>query len=164
MKNLTVVFIALLIALTSCAEEEAGIGYKTFYNQYSDSASTITFKVPGLFASMIIDKEDKELKDLVKKIDNISFFVASETSKHMIVDLNKNVPEELYKHVMEIRDGETEIIFFARDNGEMIEEILMTVHEPNELVIMCIYGDFTREDAKKIAKAINTEKALEMRN
>lgn len=164
MKNLTFVAIALFITLTGCAEEKTRVGYKTFYNQYNDFASTITFKVPGAFAGMFIDKEDKEVKDFVKNIDNISFFIASETSKQMIIDLNKNVSENLYKHVMEVNDGDTEIIFFVRDNGEMIEEILMTVHEPDELIIMCMYGEFTLEDAKKIVKAINTENALKIGN
>lgn len=164
MKNLTVVILALFIVLTGCAEDKNAIGYTKFYNQYNDSSNTITFKVPGAFAGMFIEKEDEELKDFAKNIDNISFFIASETSKQMILDLNKNISEDMYKHVMEINNGDTEIVFFARDNGEMIEEILMTVHEPDELIIMCLYGEFTRDDAKKIVKAINTEAALKMSN
>ena len=47
---------------------------------------------------------------------------------------------------------------------DFINEIIMAVYEPNNLVVMCINGTFTKDDAKKIVKSINTENARNFRN
>lgn len=158
MKTYALALFGLLLAITSCAKEPVE-GYKKFYRDYRDSPNVTSFKVPAGFASFFIDKEDKEVKDFLKKMDDISFLILKEANNQTIFDLNKNLPEKLYKEIMVVKDGSSEVTFLARDNGKTIEEILMTVVEENELVIMCMTGDFTREDAKRIAKSINIESA-----
>jgi len=164
MKNLSITLIAFFIVLTSCAKTPT-TGYNVFYKEYRDTPHTITFKIPGAFAGMFLDDEDKEVKEFVKKMDNVSFFVAENVSKQMIIDLNKSLPESLYKEIMIINSGaEVEVIFLARDNGDVIEEIVMTVIDDNELVVMCMYGEFTRDDAKKIVKAVEVDNAIKISN
>ena len=50
------------------------------------------------------------------------------------------------------------------DNKGIIEEILMTVVDDNGLVVMCMFGEFTIDDAKKIVKSIKTDNAIKMKN
>lgn len=163
MKNLTIIVVALFVTLTGCAKNPE-TGYKKFYRQYCDAPNTITFKIPGKLAGMFIDVDDEEAKDFIKKMNSISFFVANKTTKQMIIDLNKNMPENLYKEIMVINEGNTEIVFLAHDNGDTIQELVMTVYEPDELVIICMNGEFTYNDARKIAKSINTENAIKIGN
>lgn len=163
MKNIAITLAALFIVFSSCAKVPEK-GYKKFYREYRDSPQTITFKIPGGLAGMFLDDEDEEVKEFVKKMDDISFFIADHVSKQMIIDLNKSLPESDYKEIMIIREGDSEIVFLAKDNGELIEEILMTVIGDDDLVVMCMFGEFTRDDAKKIAKAIKTESAINIRN
>lgn len=73
------------------------------------------------------------------------------------------MPEELYKQLMIVRDGDTEISFMVRDNGEFVQELIMTVVEPEELVILCFTGEISRENAKKLAKSINVNSASSFR-
>ena len=164
MKNTAIVIIALFMVITGCAEEGEGTGYKSFYNQYRDSSNIITFKVPGALASMFIDKKDVEIKQLAKKIDKVSFLIASDMPEQMIIDFNKNVSSDMYKPLMEIYEDGTKIEFFARVNDSIIEEILMKINETDELIILCMYGRFTPDDAKNIAKSINSDSALKMIN
>ncbi|MDA3891148.1 MAG: DUF4252 domain-containing protein [Salinivirgaceae bacterium] len=163
MKNIAITLIAVLTVLTSCAKPPTN-GYKKFYREYRDAPHTITFKIPAGLAGIFIDKEDEEAKEFMKSMDDISFFVAENASKEMIIDLNKHLPEKDYKEMMVIRDGDAEIIFLAKGNGNVIEEILMTVVDDNELVVMAMFGEFTKETAKKLAKSINTSNAIKFRN
>ncbi len=61
---------------------------------------------------------------------------------------------------MEVKDGQATIRFTARNEKNGISEIIMTVIDQERLVIMAIKGDFTTEDAKKIAKAIDVNKVV----
>ena len=163
MKNLTITLTVFFIVLTSCAETPA-TGYKAFYREYKDTPNTVTFKIPGTLAGMFLHDEDDEVKKFVKKIDNISFFVTDNVSKQMMIDLNKNMPESLYKEIMIIHSGaKSEVVFLARDNGDIIEEIVMTVIDDDDLVVMCMYGEFTRDDAKKIVQAVEVDDAINFR-
>ncbi|MFA6400639.1 MAG: DUF4252 domain-containing protein [Salinivirgaceae bacterium] len=156
MKTYILALIGLLLAIASCAKEPIE-GYKKFYREYRDSPNVTSFKVPAGLASFIIDDEDKEAKEFLKNMDDISFLILKETNNQMIFDLNKNLPEQLYKEIMVIKDGGSEVTFLARDNGKTIEEILMTVVDNDEIVIMCMTGSFTKEDAKRIVKSINVQ-------
>lgn len=162
MKYITLTIIAFMVVLASCAKTPTD-GYKKFYREYRDAPRTITFKIPGGLASFLIDSEDVEAKDFMKNIDDISFFIADNASKQMLIDLNKYMPEDDYKEIMVIRDGADEVIFFAKEFQGTIEEIIMTVVGDNELVVMAMFGEFTKEDAKKFVKAIKTEDAINFR-
>lgn len=162
MKHLTLAIIAFMVVFTSCAKAPTD-GYKKFYREYRDAPHTITFKIPGGLASFLIDSEDAEAKEFMKNIDDISFFIADNASKQMLVDLNTYMPETEYKEMMVIRDGSDEVIFFAKEANSAIEEIIMTVVGDKELVVMAIFGEFTKDDAKKFVKAIKTEDAVNFR-
>ena len=60
---------------------------------------------------------------------------------------------------MEIKDGSSTVRFMVYQQENYIRQILMTVQDGNELVIMAIKGKFTIDDAKKIAKSIDVNKA-----
>lgn len=165
MKTIYLITIALLVTVSGFARKfDEGSTYKRFYREYRGTDNVITFKIPGGLASIFIDKEEKEVKEFMKKMDDISFFIATDQTNKMILDLNNSLPESVYKDIMVIKDGETEITFLARSGDNFITEIIMAVYEPDNLVVMCISGEFTKEGAKNIAKSINTENAINFRN
>ena len=138
--------------------------YKKFYRMYRDADYVTTFKIPAGLARIFIDRDEKEAKEFMKKMDDISFFISEQHNNQMIFDLNKNLPEKDYKEMMIVKDGEMEVTFMARDEGDgVITEIIMAVYDPRELVVMCMTGEFTSDDARKIAKSIKTETAINFR-
>ncbi|MBI9067386.1 MAG: DUF4252 domain-containing protein [Salinivirgaceae bacterium] len=166
MRTLFIAIVALTITITGFAKGNKGgeYTYKQFYRQYRDADDVVSFKIPAGFASFFIDKEDVEAKEFMKKMDDISFFICQKQTNQMILDLNRSLPEKLYKEIMIVKDGDTEVTFMAKEEGEFIGEVLMAVYEPDNLVVMCITGEFTKEDAKKIAKSINTDSAINFNN
>jgi hypothetical protein len=138
--------------------------YKDFYREYRKADKTISFKLPAGVASIFIDKdENKEVKDFLKDLDDLSFLIIDQVTDKTILDLNQSLPENLYKEIMVINDGNTEINFLVNDNGKFVEELLMIVVEPDELIIMCFTGEITHEHAKQLAKSINVKQASDFR-
>ncbi len=156
-------FAKLKLALVLLLLSTAGLSakeYKDFYREYRKADKTISFKIPAGFASIFIDKdENKEVKEFFKDLDDLSFLIIDEVTEKTLIDLNQNLPEDLYKEIMVINDGDTEINFLVNDNGKFVEELLMIVVEPDELIIMCFTGEISHEHAKQLAKAINVKQA-----
>lgn len=165
MKKFAFMLMALVVSITTFAKKTGDeSSYQNFYYQYKQSNDVITFKIPGSLASFFIDRDNVEAKELMKKIDDISFFIATDQTQQMIYDLNRSLPEHTYKTLMEVNDGDTEVTFLGKVADHFINEIIMAVYEPDNLVVMCINGDFTKEDARLIAKSINTDSAKNFRN
>ncbi|HAN00115.1 MAG TPA: hypothetical protein DCQ26_16065 [Marinilabiliales bacterium] len=162
MKTFTLIFAALLITLSGCAKNPES-GYKKFFNEYHKYPNATSFKIPAGLATFFIGDEDEEAKEFMDDMDDISFLVFDKLEKQLLIDLNTCLPAKDYKEMMVVRDGTSEVTFLAKDNGTYIEEIVMTVVDANELVVMCITGEFTKESAKKLTKSINIGNATKMK-
>ncbi|MGD9994062.1 MAG: DUF4252 domain-containing protein [Salinivirgaceae bacterium] len=163
MRTVATLILALVISLLSATGLSAK-EYKDFYREYRKADKTISFKIPAGFAAIFIDKdENKEVKEFLKDLDDLSFLIIDQVTNNTLLDLNQSLPEDLYKELMVIHDGDTEITFLVNDNGKFVEELIMTVVEPDELIIMCFTGEITHEHAKQLAKAINVQQASAFR-
>ena len=163
MKTIGTLVLALVLSLLNTAGLSAK-EYKDFYRQYRKADKTISFKIPAGFASIFIDKdENKEVKDFLKDLDDLSFLIIDQVTDETLLDLNQSLSEDLYKELMVINDGDTQVTFLVNDNGKFVEELIMTVFEPDELIIMCFTGEISHEHAKKLAKAINVQQASAFR-
>ncbi|MGE4290043.1 MAG: DUF4252 domain-containing protein [Salinivirgaceae bacterium] len=163
MKTTTTWVLALMLSLLSTTGLFAK-EYKDFYREYRKADKTISFKIPAGFASIFIDKdENREVKEFFKDLDDLSFLIIDEVTEKTLINLNQSLPEDLYKQIMVVNDGDTEISFLVNDNGKFVEELLMIVVEPNELIIMCFTGEISHEHAKQLAKAINVKQASAFR-
>jgi hypothetical protein len=61
---------------------------------------------------------------------------------------------------MVINDSGSLVTFKARDNNELISEIIMLVEEDDEFIVMSIEGEFTYKDMSKIINSIDSEKVI----
>lgn len=158
MKNALIVISLVLISLTACSKEKRD-GFQLFYKQYHDQTGVISFKLPASLANIFVDNEDEEAKEFLKKADNVTFLIADPRSSGMIDTMNLLMPVKKWPVLMEIKDGSSTVRFMVYQQENYIRQILMTVQDGNELVIMAIKGKFTIDDAKKIAKSIDVNKA-----
>jgi hypothetical protein len=159
MKNTFALISLLFIGLVACSKETPN-GFIKFYKQYHDEHGIISFKMSAGLANFFIDSEDKEAKEFMKKADKIVFLIADHSRQAMRDSMKICMPAEKYPTIMEVKDGQATITFTARKEKDSISEIIMTVIDHEQLVIMAIKGDFTTEDAKKIVKAIDVNKAV----
>ncbi|MBE9468664.1 MAG: DUF4252 domain-containing protein [Bacteroidetes bacterium] len=158
MKKIISVILVVLI-YTSCMASNEKKDYPSFYKLYKGSENVVNFRLPtDLMAMFINKKDDKELKQFLKDIDNLTFFIAEDSANALLPMLYEYLPSEMYKDVMIIADSSSDIIFKARDDGNSISEIIMLIEESNSFIVMSIEGDFTEKDIKKFVKAIDTNK------
>ena len=154
----------LTFLLTDCATTNGSVpDYVDFYNTYSHSNDVMNFKIPVLFLSAFLDKDDEELKVLLKKVNDISIFIAGESRHDLYPELYYHLPDIYYHDVMIIKDGAEKVTFKVKETEKGFEELLMIVEDKDELVIMCMEGRFTKADVKEITESINIEAATNTR-
>ncbi len=140
----------LLISGTMMAQNN----YQDFYKKNKRNEGVETFSLnPSLFRLML-SKEDQELKDWLKKVDNVSFFVADYATEDLRKELNRSLHPKIYNDLMVVKEGSSTVVFKIKENKDIIEEVVMIATEGDELTVMCLTGWFTMEDAKALAGTV----------
>lgn len=150
----------ILMCLSPVFAKIAPTGFTEFYKAYHEYPNTISFKIPASLASFIVTDEPDEVDALLEHMDDILFLVFEQIDKHVLTDLNNYLPKKDYKELMVVNEGTSEVFFLAHQQASKIDEIVMTVISDNELVVMCLKGDFSKEDAKKLASSVNIKNAV----
>ena len=154
-------FLILSILLTSffaCGNsQDNNKDFTEFYCVNKNKEGVVAFELPMFLAKMIIDKDEEELKQFMKKTDDIRFFIAENSNTDLYRKLESHLSPDIYHDLIIIKDGGSTVTFKIRENKNKIREILMTVVEDSSFVAISFTGKFTIEDAKKMAKSVKTD-------
>ncbi len=138
--------------------------FTEFYHEYKNTHGVVAFELPMFLAKMVIDDDDEEeLEQFVKKTDDIRFFISDKSNTSLYRKLEQHMPKGTYNDLMIIKKGGSTVTFKIRDRKNKIREILMTVKEDSSFVVISFTGNFTIEDAKKMAKSVKTDGLGEIR-
>ena len=154
MKKLTIVALAMIFSISANAQDNAISKYFSKYvSDTSFTKVTVTSKMFSLFTE--IEGEDESEKEVLKalsKLKGIKVIMQDEPKDPKslyrgataTIDKDKN-----YEELMSVEDGEENVKFLVRDQGSIINELLMVVGGQEEFLIMSLFGEI---DLKQIAK------------
>ncbi len=158
MKNLIIIPIALLLlSLQSCiVSSTPKMGF--FDNQHYDykDAKFTSINVPMFLAKPMVKKalkedgESEELINLIRKISDIKVMTVENGNKTMLTDFTKYLTNNRFEEWMTVKKENETIKFQAKQKGEVIRKLLITVHSGNELVFVDVSGKFTSDDISRI--------------
>ena len=158
MKNLILIPVALLLlSLQSCIVSSAPkMGF--FDNPHYDygGAKFTSVNVPMFLAKPIVKKalkedgESEELINLIRKISDIKVMTVENGNKKMLTDLTKYLTKNNFEEWMTVKKENETVNFQAKQKGEVIKNLLITVHSGKELVFVDVSGRFTADDISRI--------------
>ena len=158
MKNLIIIPVALLLlSLQSCiVSSTPKMGF--FDNPHYDygGAKFTSVNVPMFLAKPIVKKalredgESEELINLIRKISDIKVMTVENGNKEMLTDLTKYLTKNNFEEWMTVKKENETVNFQAKQKGEVIKNLLITVHSGNELVFVDVSGKFTADDISRI--------------
>lgn len=165
MKSLIVLF--LMTVFSSCvftSMETNKDGYMKFFHSYKNTEGIISFSLSPAFVGFFIEKDGNEdLDEVIDKLDKINFFIVENADKKLLKDMKSNIPKSKYKDIMVIKEGSASVIFKIRESKDKADELVMMVKDNSDMVVMCITGSFTQDDAKILVKSINVDDAIKLR-
>ena len=158
MKNLILIPVALLLlSLQSCiVSSTPKMGF--FDNPHYDykGAKFTSINVPMFLAKPMVKKamreegESEELINLIRKISDIKVMTVENGNKEMLTDLTKYLTKNNFEEWMTVKKENETVNFQAKQKGEVIKNLLITVHSGNELVFVDVSGKFTADDISRI--------------
>lgn len=158
MKNLILIPVALLLlSLQSCiVSSTPKMGF--FDNPHYDykGAKFTSINVPMFLTKPMVKKamreegESDELINLIRKISDIKVMTVENGNKEMLTDLTKYLTKNNFEEWMTVKKENETVNFQAKQKGEVIKNLLITVHSGNELVFVDVTGRFTADDISRI--------------
>ena len=154
----TIIIALLLTSIMACGNsQENNNDFTDFYHSNKNTEGVVAFKLPMFLAKMVIDKDEEELKQFMKNTDDIRFFISDKSNTSLYLTLKNHLSPSIYNDLMIIKEGGSTVTFKIREHRNKIREILMTIVEDSSFVAISFTGEFTIEDAKKIAKSVKTD-------
>ncbi|MCD6090573.1 MAG: DUF4252 domain-containing protein [Bacteroidales bacterium] len=134
-------------------------GYLEFYKAHKSHEDVINLDIPTFFARFFLHGEDrKELRSLLRKIDDFKIFVADRLAYELLPILNESLKKASYIDAMIVKDEGEIITFKTKGNDTLITEIILVVDQVDSFVVVSVMGKFTPEDMRKYVRAIDTQK------
>ena len=159
-----ILLITLFASFSTFVYSQSYSSFSDFYNAHKGEEGITTMSIGGSMVSLFLEEEDKEAKALMQKTDNISFFVLEKNNKKIVEEFNRIIHHEIYKTLMVIREGASQVQFKIREKEDSIDEIFMIADEGDSYAIMCWSGKFSMADAKQFTKSVQKEKPFHIGN
>lgn len=154
MKSLILIPLAiLLLCLQSCvvSQHPNMAFFDNPYYDYKDAKFT-SVNVPMWIAKPFIKKalkeeeNSEELLALIKKISDVKVLTIQNGEPNMLADFSNYLTKNNFQEWMTMKKDSETINFQAKQNGDVIKKLLITVKSGNELVYVDVSGKFTPED------------------
>ena len=126
------------------------------YYNYND-AQFMSINVPMFLAKPFIKKalkedgESEELINLVKKIGDVKLMMVSNGNEEMVSDFSKYLIKSNFEEWMTIKKENEVIKIQAKQKGNQIRNILITIASGKNLIYVDVTGKFMAEDISRIA-------------
>ena len=154
MRNFIIIPVAiLLLCLQSCVvSKHPNMAF--FDNPYYDykDAKFASVNVPMWIAKPFIKKavmeeENSEvLLALIKKISDVKVLTIQNGEQNMLADFSSYLTKNNFQDWVTVKKDSETINFQAKQNGDVIRKLLITVKAGNDIVYVDISGKFTPED------------------
>lgn len=154
MKSLILIPLAiLLLCLQSCvvSQHPNMAFFDNPYYDYKDAKFT-SVNVPMWIAKPFIKKalkeeeNSEELLALIKKISDVKVLTIQNGEPNMLADFSNYLTKNNFQEWMTVKKDSETINFQAKQMGDVIKKLLITVKSGNELVYVDVSGKFTPED------------------
>ena len=150
-------FLLLILSLQSCiVSQKPRMDFFDKSNYDNEDVKFVTVNVPMFLAKPIVkralreDGESEDLINLIKKIGDIKVMTVENGNEKMVSDYAKYLTKNNYEEWVTIRKEKEVINFQAKQKGEEIRKLLITIASGTDLVYVDITGKFTADDISQI--------------
>lgn len=143
----------MLFSMQSCiVSQKPKMGF--FDNPYYDygGARFTSINVPMFLAKPIVKKslrddgESEELINLISKVSDVKVMTIENGNQEMVTDFAQYLKKDNFEEWMTVKKEKETINFQAKQKGEEIRRLMITIASGSELVLVDVTGKFTADD------------------
>lgn len=143
------------------------------FDKYAGQEGFTTVYISKYMFSMFanLDKvEDEELEEVQKvfgKLNGIKILASEDGSPggiNFYEEIMKDLPRGDYEELMVVKDSESDVIFLAREEGDVIVELLLIVSGDDDNALIAITGEIDLNTIAKLGSAMDIDGMEELEN
>jgi hypothetical protein len=170
MKNLAVIFSFLFLALgssASYAQDDVNDAISKYFTKYlEDERFTVVYISPkmfSLFKKMDVNLDDDEAEAIMEVVDDLKslriLVCEDETNTDQLFkEATQNIDTDEYEVLMTVRNKtEEKVDFLIKDEGDIINELLLLVGGGDTFVLMSFVGNINLDNIGKLADAFEDD-------
>ena len=151
------VFALLALIFQSCiVSQKPNVSFFSDPSYRNNGANFTSINIPMFLAKPIVkqslreDGESEELINLISKVSDIKVMTIENGNADMVSAFTKYLKTENYEEWMTVRKEKETINFQAKQKGENIRRLMITIASGNELVLVDVSGKFTADDISRL--------------
>ncbi len=127
----------------------------TFYEKYSEVEDAVQVEFTGWITKKIVQySDDEDVKRALKDVTGLRVLVLEKANDAMRADfktLRNDIPRNNYEALLKVREGKhTTVEFLIKEANGIVDDVLLMVHDEEELVLLNLTGKFNLRDLDKI--------------
>lgn len=136
---------------------------KYFEKYMDDDAFSMVYVSPKMFemaAKVLDDQEHQDIKDVVKDLRGLRILRTEDKSGAFYKEAKKKINTKEYEILITARDEGQNIEFLTKENGDIIEELLLMIGgNEEEFILMSFVGNIDLNKIARLAKSLDIEGA-----
>jgi N-glycosylase/DNA lyase len=166
MKSICFSFLAVLFtSLSSFAQEDAITKY---FNKYMDdekfSVVYISPKMFSMVSKIEIEDMEPELQEVIKSMKGLRILHTEQNALQYYNDALKTINTSEYELLLTARGEGENVRFMVKDNGDIVEELLMIVGGNENFALLSFIGNIDLKKIGKLAKALDIDNMQYLEN
>lgn len=166
MKSICFSFLAVLFtSLSSFAQEDAITKY---FNKYMDdekfSVVYISPKMFSMVSKIEIEDMEPELQEVIKSMKGLRILHTEQNALQYYNDALKTINTSEYELLLTARGEGENVRFMIKDNGDIVEELLMIVGGNENFALLSFIGNIDLKKIGKLAKALDIDNMQYLEN
>jgi len=142
----------------------------TYFSAYGDddrfTKVSISSKMFGLFANISADDPDEQqLIETISKLKGLKMIVGADLTdaKSMFISAKKTAAGA-YEELMTVENKSQELVFYIKESGGSISELVMFIYQDSELMILSLVGDIDLQELSSLSSKMDIEGFEQFKN
>ncbi len=160
MKYLTAIAAILFFSLQLTAQDDA---ISRYFDQYVDDENfTVVYVSPKMFEilgkldlSGMEDEEAQMAMEVVKDLRGVRVLTTEHEPGKYYKEANNRINTSEYATLVKVRDKGENVRLMIKDQGDIINEMLVLVGGDDEFVLVSLIGNIDLKKISKLAKAVD---------
>lgn len=158
MKNILTILVLLFAMQGAFAQNNA---IEKYFQKYEDKESFTSVYISEYMFSLFADidmenAEDKEVMEILQGLKSLQVLTTDENGKKYYEDAIQLIDQKEYKLLMKVKDGDTNVRFLIKKEGNQVKELLLLVGG-DEFVLLSIVGNINLKKISKLAKHMDIQ-------
>lgn len=157
-KILNLIALACLgLFLQSCiVSQKPNVSFFSNPAYQKNGARFTSINVPMFLAKPIVrnslrkEGDREEMINLLRKVSDIKVLTIENSNQQIIADFTRHLKNARFEDWMTVRKENEVINFQAKQKGNVVRNLLITISSGNELVLVDLSGKFTADDISKM--------------